>query len=314
MRALIATDYGPPDRLQIAEVPDPHPGPGEILVRMRAAAVNPFDVKLVRGELRDAFPLQFPYHVGMDGAGTVAELGQDVSRFQLDDEVFGMWFETPGTIAEYAVIEAGSPFVEARPEALDPLAAACLPEVGLTAERIVRAAAVRAAETVLVIGASGGIGMVLLPMLRDAGARVLATARADDATYVRDLGASDLIDYTAPETVAETMRLHPDGVDVVVDLVNAGEALFESARALRPGGRLISPLTGPGSEAFARDVKVSYVLLDAEPGDLAMLARRAIEGRQPVEIARTYQFEEAATALTDLDSRHTRGKLAIALP
>src|ERR1041385_3085505 len=133
MRALTTGGYGPPTNLAMAEVEAPSPGPGQVLIEVTAASVNPFDIQLVSGELKEHFPLTFPYVIGMDCAGTVAALGPGVPRFSVGDAVFGMLRETPGTVAQRAGAIAGSPMVERMPSGLDPIAAAAIPGAGLTA-------------------------------------------------------------------------------------------------------------------------------------------------------------------------------------
>jgi NADPH2:quinone reductase len=313
MKALIANDYGPPAQLTVTEVPDPKPARGQVLVAIEAAALNPMDLKLVTGAAREYSSIQFPYIPGMDGAGTIAAVGEGVTRFAGGEEVVGFFGQTPGTIAEYAVITDG-PYLVARPGGLDALRAAAIPESGLTATSLLRAARLKAGQTVLVIGASGGIGMFVVQHAAGDGAVVLGTAIAEDSEYVRGLGATETLDYHSGDLIEETLRLHPDGVDVVFDLVNAGPALTGSARAVRPGGQLISPLGGPDAAALEReDITVTYTGLSAsrEPGDLNDLAARAAAGTLTVEIGGVYKLDDARQAFVDFAERHTRGKLVV---
>ena len=132
MKALVANDYGPPSQLTVTDVPDPKPGPGEVLIAVDAAALNPYDLKVLSGAMRDSRPIQFPYIPGMDGAGTVVAVGAEVTRFGGGEEVFGFFGQTPGTIAEYALIADG-PYLAARPGELDAVRAAAIPEAGPSA-------------------------------------------------------------------------------------------------------------------------------------------------------------------------------------
>jgi NADPH2:quinone reductase len=313
MKALIANDYGPPAQLTVAEVSDPKPVRGQVLVAIEAAALNPFDLKLVTGATGESSEIQFPYIPGMDGAGTVAAVGEGVTRFAGGEQVFGFFGQTPGTIAEHAVITDG-PYLAARPVGLDAVRAAAIPESGLTATSLVRAARLKAGQSVLVVGASGGIGMFVLQLAAGAGAVVLGTAIAEDSEYVRGLGATETLDYRASDIIAETLRIHPDGVDVVFDLVNAGPTLAGSARAVRPGGQLISPLGGPDAAALEREsITVTYTGLSAtrEAGDLDDLGARVAAGSLTVEIGGVYELEDAPQAFVDFAERHTRGKLVV---
>jgi NADPH:quinone reductase-like Zn-dependent oxidoreductase len=333
MRALVADGYGPPDTLRIREIADPAPGAGQVLVRLRAAAVNPSDLALTSGELRVVLPLAFPYVVGMDGAGTVVAVGPEVTRFAAGDEVFGMfrtfpgpWYEgASGTLAEYAVAPADSPLLAIRPAGLDPVRAAALPEAGLAAASLLSAARLAAGEAVLVIGATGGIGTILVPLAAAAGARVLATASPEDAGILRRLGAAVALDHTAGSTVDAALRHHSGGVDVLIDLVDgagnpagatgaAAGTLIAAARAVRPGGRLLTPRFGPDPAAFDRpDLTVQYVMLTATPGDLDRLATAALDGTLPSPPMTTHPLTAAPEALTALATRHTLGKHVVTI-
>jgi NADPH:quinone reductase-like Zn-dependent oxidoreductase len=313
MKALLTNGYGPPTNLTIAEVETPFPATGQVLIEVAAASVNPFDLQLIQGNLKDVMPLTFPYVVGMDCAGTVTALGDEVSRFSVGDPVFGMLRGTAGAMAQYAVAGAGSPLLARRPAGLDPTRAAAIPEVGMTALTLMRAAALEPGETALVIGATGGIGMVLVPLASAAGAAVVATANADDDAYVRRLGAADTIDYTTTDTIAETLRRHPRGVDVVFNLALDGPDIVHAAGAVRAGGRLVSAPPVWDKGAFRDDIAVASPFLSAEPGDLEELGARAASGALPVEVAELYPLERAGQAFVDHAGKHTRGKLVVAV-
>jgi len=142
---------------------------------------------------------------------------------------------------------------------------------------------------------------------------VIATATSEDADYVRGLGAQGTVDYKAGDIAEQTLRQVPDGVDVVVDLINRGEALSNTARAVRAGGRLVSPLFGP--EDLGRGVTGVYIgSFTAEPGDLEDLAARAADGRLQVEVGATYSLADAPQAVADFASKHIRGKVVITVP
>src|SRR5438132_6782100 len=139
MRALVATDYGTPFKLSVAEVPTPTAGPGQVLVRVEAAALNPFDLALISGAMREMVPLTFPFVIGMDAAGMVAALGPGVTRFAVGDPVIGWSGFASGTVAEYAVIPDGLELAK-RPAGLDAVHGAAIPESGVTAAHLLRAA------------------------------------------------------------------------------------------------------------------------------------------------------------------------------
>jgi NADPH:quinone reductase-like Zn-dependent oxidoreductase len=310
MRALLANDYGqPPSNLEVTEVPDHTPGAGQLLVHIEAAALNPFDVKLITGAMREMVPVTFPNPVGMDGSGTVTSVGGGVSGFSEGDAVVGFFGATPGTVAEYAVIDVG-PAVSARPAGLDAVHAAAVPESGMTALTLLRAAELQFGDSVLVVGATGGVGMFIVQLAAADGARVIATGSGDDGAYVHGLGASEVIDYRSADVVEETLRLSPGGVDAVIDLVNMGDGIRTSAGAAREGGRVVSPLGGP--DDLGRDVSAVYIgSFKPLPGDLEGLLSQVAEGTLKVEVGRTYTMDESPAAVADFAERHTRGKIVI---
>lgn len=319
MKAVVANDYGPPETYTVAEIPAPRPGPGQIQVRIAAASVNPADTVLVAGAFREDFPLEFPHVPGNDFAGTVTETGPGVDGFRVGDEVFGHavprairdlgGIERPsvgtGALAQYAVFEADTPFIAHRPPELDAEAAAALPTVGLTARATIATAPAKPGETVLVVGATGGVGTALLPLLA-AEATVIATATPEDADLVRGLGASEVIGYDPAD--------YPAGVDAVYNLVLPGDRLEGVAATLRPGGRLVTityPVTQP--EQLGRDdVDLHFVLdMDGRLGGMAEVAADAAKGLLAAPIGRRYTLDQGPQAIIDFQRRHTFGKLVV---
>lgn len=331
MKAVVARWYGPPEVLALEDLPVPRPGAGQIQVRVRAAAINPADLRSLSGVLSELAPLTFPHVPGSDFAGTVTEIGGGVTRFAAGDEVFGVglprataamaeMFSTPpslttGAMAQYAVFDADTPALARRPAALPADRASSLPIPGLTALALLRTGRFEAGERVLVTGAAGGVGSSVVPLLAAAGAHVIATALAQDDEYVRELGASDVIDYGSADTVAETVRRHPGGVDAVINLALGGADLVELSPAIRQGGRLLNvAFPSPEPSAFDRaDLTVQTVYGSARAGDLDELAAQAVAGKLPNAISRRYPLQEAVRAYADLVHSHVRGKLVVAV-
>jgi NADPH2:quinone reductase len=311
MRALISLGHGPPSQLVLGDAPQPVPGEGQVLVRIAAAALNPFDLKLLSGALGEGMPSSFPYVPGMDGAGIVAGLGPGVEGFSVGDEVFGFFGRTPGTLAEYAVLDVET-YCARLPAGLDAVHAAALPESGATANTLLRAVEPAAGQSLLVVGATGGVGMFVVQLAAAAGCEVLATAKPDETEYVLGLGAKHALDYTSGDVAELALAIRPGGVDAVIDLVSGGDAVLATARALRPGGRLASSLRGPEDlSSAAEGASASYVSLTVLPGDLDELAASAAGGALRVEVSRVYPFAQAAQAFEDFASGHTRGKLVV---
>jgi NADPH:quinone reductase-like Zn-dependent oxidoreductase len=330
MKALIATEYGTPEVLRVAELPVPTPGEGEILVRVAAAGLNPADLRLLSGVMRDAAPLRFPHVLGSDFAGSVVGVGPGAGRFRVGDEVFGFGLArsaeamaqvvstppplTTGAMAEYAVV-VDTPAVARRPVGLAVEHAATLGMVGLTALPLLRAGAFQRGETVLVIGATGGVGGPVVPLLATAGAHVIATASPPDEDYVRSLGASEVVDHRAGDTVAEVLRRYPGGVDTLVNLALPGPALVDASRVVRERGNVLNvAFPSPDLADFPRrDLRVATVFTAAGPGDLDELAARAVAGKLPSTVSRRYEMERAADAFADLERDHVRGKFVVVM-
>lgn len=311
MKALLVTDYGPPENAHIGDIARPQPKAGFLLVRIKAAGVNPYDVKLIAGMFKEYQPLTFPFVPGIDGAGIVEETGAGVEGWKQGDEVFGMF--KSGTLAEFAVVSAADKRLARKPAAIDFIHAAAIPQSGLTAKTTIRAADLQHGQSVFVFGATGGVGLYATQLAKDRGATVVATGTASDTEYLRGLGVDDVIDYKARDAFGQAKKKYPDGFDVVIDLVNSGDALLRDAEIVRAGGKVLSTLSGPEQSEFPAGVEIQYIHLKAQSGDLDELADFAARGHLRVEVGRAYPFEEAAQALADLGdrSKHTRGKLVV---
>jgi NADPH:quinone reductase-like Zn-dependent oxidoreductase len=323
MKAVVAAGYGPPEEYAVAERPVPRPGAGQMQVRIAAASVNPADVRLPGGEFREAVEAQFPYIPGVDFAGTVTEIGEGVSAYAVGDEVFGtavprvlraMAGTRPslgtGAMAEYAVVEADTPLIAHRPAGLAAADAAALATAGQAALATAKAAAVQPGERVLLVGATGGVGTALLPLLAAAHAQVIATAGTDaDAEVVRGLGARDVIGYQEAD--------YPVGdVDVAINVVLPGDRLSGVAAALRPGGRLLTitfPITTP--EMVGRDdVELRFILdMDGELASMRDVGEAGAHGDLRATIARRYSLDEGPQACADFLREHTLGKRVVVL-
>ncbi|GAA1980607.1 NADP-dependent oxidoreductase [Catenulispora subtropica] len=320
MRAVVADGYGPPEEYTVADgVPVPKPGPGQIQVRIAAAAVNPADVRLPSGEFGDAVPLTFPHVPGNDFAGTVTQVGSGVTAYRVGDEVFGVAVPRvlrglagkrpsvgTGSLAEYAVVEADTPMIAHRPGGLSAEDAAALATTGVTARAIMATAAVKPGERVLLVGATGGVGTVLLPLLAAAGAHVIATATPADAALMRELGATEVIGYQESE--------YPADVDVAINAVLPGDRLAAVAATLRPGGRLLGiTFPAPTPETVGRDDVTLHLVfdMDAELGGMREVGEVAARGELRAVIGRRYRLEEGAQACVDFAREHTTGKLVV---
>jgi len=310
MKAVIVTGFGAEPTL--ADLPVPEPGPGQVLVRLHAAGLNPFDWKVADGALKDAVPHAFPLVLGSDGAGVVERTGPGVTRFRPGDRVYGQFMRLEqgrGSYAEYTLADEDGTLAQI-PASLPFTVAAALPTASVTAYQAVEAAGVRTGHTLLINGASGGVGQSAVQFATQAGAEVLATAPPELAAHLRDLGAGTVIDVTrAP--VHE--QVSAGGVDAVLDLVTpAGGDVSALAGLLRPGGTLVNTNYALDPAALAaRDVVGVNFGNRPTPEVLATLADLADTGKLRVRLDAEVPLHEAPAALARSRTGHARGKTVI---
>jgi NADPH:quinone reductase-like Zn-dependent oxidoreductase len=308
MKAITISSYGGPDVLELTEQPDPLVGPDYVLVRVRAASVNPVDYKIREGYLQGAFPSHLPLIPGWDVAGVVEQVGPAVTEYIPGDEVVGYVRKDTvehGTYAE--LVAAHVRHLALRPTSVSFEQAAALPLAGLTAWQSVDLAAVGKGDTVLVHAAAGGVGSFAVQIAVHRGARVLGTASERNHDYLRSLGAEPV---TYGEGLAERVRgLAPDGVDAVVDYIG-GESLEMSPRVVKNPERIVSVVDA----ATVKAVGGQYAFVRPDPLHLAELATLVDDGVLRIELARTFPLARAADAQRLVEEGHVRGKVAISVP
>jgi NADPH:quinone reductase-like Zn-dependent oxidoreductase len=305
MKAVVITDFATEPTL--ADLPVPEPGPGQLLVRLHAAGLNPFDWKVVDGALKDAVPHAFPLVLGSDGAGVVSRTGPGVTRFRPGDRVYGQFMrleQGQGSYAEYAVADENGAIARI-PETLPFTLAAALPTASVTAYQAVEAARLHTGHTLLITGASGGVGQSAVQFAAQAGADVLAAARPDVADHLRDLGA----------TAVTVAQVAPGSVDAVLDLVTPpGGDAGALAGLLRPGGTLINT-----NYALDPDALAAQGILGINFGNrpttevLTTLAELADTGKLRVHIDAEVPLGQAPAALARSRTGHAHGKTVITL-
>ncbi len=303
MKAITYDRYGDPDVLTLTEQPDPKVGPGEVLVRVRSASVNPVDWKVAAGYLDPMMTVCFPVIPGWDVAGVVERVGLDTPEFAAGDEVMAYarkdWVQA-GTFAELVVVPVRA--LARKPAALDWDQAAGLPLVGLTAYQLLNRLGVRPGDSVLIHAASGGVGILAVQIARSMGARVIGTASPGNHEALRAFGVEP-VEYG--DGLAERVQaLAPDGVDVVADF--AGDVLDTTLTVLKEGGRhgsiVDSSVVGGGG---------IYAWVRPNGADLQALADLADAGRLTVPVAQSFPLEQAADAFRASMTGHVRGKIAI---
>lgn len=309
MRAVVTDSYGSGPVL--TEVATPTPAAGEIRVKVARSSLNGFDVAVASGYLKDAMEHRFPVVLGRDFAGTVDAVGPGVIEFAPGDEVFGVVLTqalSAGAFGEYVALPA-SPTVARTPAGLDAGTAGVLGLAGSAAAGSVSAVAPRPGETVLISGATGGVGAFAIQMATARGATVIATATGDVETgHVRALGAAHAVDHTR-DLVEQVRAIAPAGVDAVLHY--AGDP-FTLADLLAPGGRFASLLMLTPDQFGDRIPNATAVIAAPQRPLLEALAADVVAGRLRVPVQRTYPLAEVPRAFGDF-SAGTLGKLAVVI-
>ncbi len=303
MKAVRIHAYGGPEVLQYEEAPRPAPQDGEILVRVQACGINPVDWKVREGYMKDVWPAQFPLILGCDVAGTVEQVGANVTEFAAGDAVYAL--VPSGGYAEYASFPAS--IAARKPETLDFVQTASLPVAALTAwQALFDHAHLEAGQSVLIHAASGGVGHLAVQFAKNKGAHVVATASARNHDFVRSLGADEVLDYntTKFEDVVHDM-------DVVFDTMG-GDTQERSWGVLKPGGILVS-IVSPDTETQAQAHGRRGVNMHAEPSavQLAEIASLIDAGKVKPHVERTFPLAEARAAQETSQAGHVRGKIIL---
>lgn len=302
MRAVTVSDFGA--KPQLTEQPVPEPGPGEVLVRMSAAGLNPFDWKVIDGAFPDTV---FPLVVGTDGAGTVERVGPGVTALRPGDPVFGQ-FGDPGrgrgSYAERAVARVDALAPPPRTIALSE--AAAVPTAGTTALNLVDR--VGDARRLLIVGATGGVGTFATQLAAARGITVIATATADKADLMRALGAAEIVDHTAGP-IADRLTAP---VDAVIDLVSDTRGLRELLGVVSPGGTVLSPVFAVPEEGLP-GVDAANFRNEAGTQRLEDLAQEIDAGRIRVLIGDTVTLPQAPDALARSRTGRARGKTVVVI-
>ncbi len=301
MKAILVSQYGGPEVLKLGDSPDPSPGPDEVLVRVAAASINPFDLKQRSGEAKAFAPINFPGILGVDVAGTVISCGPDVKGFSAGDRVFGL---AGNTYAELCVAKAAS--LAKIPAGLDLVAAAALPLVITTGYQLIaNGASVQRGQSVLVTGALGSVGRVAVFTAKSRGATVIAGVRKKQLDQAAALGADGVVAVDDQEAVAGLPML-----DAVADAVNGATAELLIGK-VKAGGIFASVLGAPQNAAKYASVKVIPVYAQADPKALLELAQAVVEGKLTIPIAAKKPLKDAAEAHA-LVAKGVNGKVLLA--
>ncbi|HET7887194.1 MAG TPA: NADP-dependent oxidoreductase [Bradyrhizobium sp.] len=331
MRALVLAGYGGPDRTALAEVPQPVPGAGELLVRVHAAGLNPVDYKTRSGALKVVQRYPLPITMGNEFSGVVESAGPGVSRFAKGERVFARVGKAMmGAFAEYALVHEDD--AAQIPASLDFLSAAAVPLAGLTALQALRdELGLRAGQRIFIPGGAGGVGTFAIQIAKHLGAYVATTASPRGDALVRRLGADLVIDYTR-----ERFEDKLADYDCAFDLIG-GDTLARLWPVLKPGGQVVSiagmPDPSTAKKNFAgsyrlavlfwiaslttrlraarRGAKYRYMFMHASGADLGYLASLIDAGKLNVIIDRVFPFAEAKDAIAHLENGHAKGKVVL---
>ncbi|WP_399095712.1 NADP-dependent oxidoreductase [Streptomyces sp. BBFR2] len=333
MKAYMIERYGDRNGGRVTATPDPRVGAEDVLVRVRAASVNPLDFKIRDGAFKAILPYRLPLALGNDLAGVVVEVGADVTRFAVGDEVYARPAKDRiGAFAELIAVHQND--LAPKPATLTMEEAASLPLVALTSwQALVGRAQVRPGQKVLIHAGSGGVGTIALQVARHLGAHVATTAGAANAGLVKELGADVAVDYRTQD-FEEVL----DGYDVVLDTLG-GETLEKSLRVLKPGGKVIS-IAGPPDADFARElganlilrqamnalswktrrraerrgVTYSFLFMKADGGQLRELTRLIDTGAIRPVVDRVFPFDQTREAMEYAEKgRAKAGKVVVAM-
>jgi NADPH:quinone reductase-like Zn-dependent oxidoreductase len=306
MRAVQYDRFGGLEVLEVRDLPVPRPGPGEVLVRVRAAGINPGESALRSGALAQMFPSTFPSGQGSDLAGVVTQLGEGVTNWRISDEVLG-WVDSRSSHAEYVTVPADQ--LLARPAGLDWAVAGGLYVAGTTAWAAVRAVGLRPGEVVAVSGAAGGVGGLVVQLAVERSATVLGIAGPANHAWLKDHGAIP-VDYAdGMDAIAERIRaIAPSGLDAFVDTFGHGYVDLAIGLGV-PTGRINTIIDFEAAERHG--VQAAGSAQAANTGDLAEMVTRLADGRLELPVAATYPLDQVRAAYAELERRHTRGKIVL---
>lgn len=284
MKAVVLHEYGSPSKLKYEEFPDPKPGPGEVLIVVAAASINPVDYKMRSGEAQERFPVSFPGILGRDVSGIIREVGEGVTSFAPGQKVMAL---AHATYAELVVVKAED--ITLVPEKLDLVAASALPLVTLTGEQLItRGTAIKPGETVFVSGAIGAVGRTAVFVAKKVGAVVIAGVRKSQLKAAEELHADALVALDDKEAMAKLGFM-----DAVADAVGGDTADLLLSK-VKPGGVFASVLGPPTAAKLHPTIKIVAVKAVPDPAKLAELAEDVASGLYKIPIDRMLPLSEAA--------------------
>ncbi len=309
MKAVVIEQYGDENQLQMKEVPDPKPGPKQVVIKLKATSINPIDWKLREGHLKGMMDWEFPIIIGWDAAGVITEVGAEVTEWKIGDEVFARPDTTRfGTYAEYTAID--DHLLAPMPPGISFEEAASVPLAGLTAwQALFDHGQLKEGEKVLIHAGAGGVGTLAIQLAKHAGAHVITTASSKNAEFLKELGADEVIDYKTTSFVDVL-----SDVDLVFDTMG-GQIQADSFKVLKEGsGRLISILEQPDEKlAEQHRVVAKSIWLQPDGKQLQQFGKLMEERKVNAIVGTTLPFsEEGLREAHRLSAtHHAKGKIVI---
>jgi 2-desacetyl-2-hydroxyethyl bacteriochlorophyllide A dehydrogenase len=328
MKAAYISRYGNIDDVQVGEQPKPFLSEDAVLVKVHAASINPVDLRVLEGEFKAILPVKFPFILGSDFAGTVVEVGSNVTQFKAGDEVYAK-IDLNGAFAEYTVVQQSS--LALKPQNISMELAASLPLVALTAwQALVEIAKVQSGQKVLIHAGSGGVGSIAIQLAKSLGAIVATTTSGKNTRWVRELGADIIIDYKTADFEQELKDY-----DVVLD-TQGGKTLEKSLNVVKRGGRIIS-ISGPPDQAFAeavnpnrflkcvipllswpirhkakkRGITYSFLFMQPNGQQLSKISELVEAGKIKPIVDQTYDFAQIKEAFQYVNAGRSKGKVVL---
>jgi NADPH:quinone reductase-like Zn-dependent oxidoreductase len=299
MRAVSVSEYR--GDAQLGEHDDPTAGPGQLLIKIHAAGMNPMDNAIASGAFSEVFPATFPLILGVDVAGVIEAVGEGPSTYSVGDRIFGQLLSPPlGTAGAYADYAAVGPdaTVAVVPDAVSNEVAAALPTPGVTALQLARAIDPVEAKTVALVGAGGAVGGFLTQLLAASGARVLAVAMPTQLDRVRGYGAQVAIDAAVTSVADQIRGASPGGVDILVDLVSDPEQFATLADVVRSGGTAVSSrYAGHVDDLANKNIRGVNFVVKVTTADLQTVAELTASGQLAPPPIRTVRIEDVPALL-----------------
>ena len=306
MKAARIARYGNEQNIKIEDIAIPEPSANQVQVRVAAVGLNPFDNLVLYGHARDMAELEFPATIGIDFAGTITKLGNDVSDFKVGDRVYGTanaMSSASGALAEYAITPTTN--ITKTPNAISDKEAAALPTASLTALKTIRQFGLKSGDRIFINGGAGGVGTSAIQLAKARGAYVVTSASADNAEYVKSLGADEVFDYNETDYLA---RIHD--CDYLFETVRR-DNISETLSVLKNGGTALS-IVGPFDQEIA---KKRNIIAIENPNNLdnalAKLSEAIVNGELAVHIGREFALDDTASAYFVMNNESVQGKIVI---